>query len=932
LDFSGASPAATGAKTEASAGAGTAAASACDENDRPNKELAWPHGTERRLRAAAARVASPTRKSAPADAVPSAGKRGAKAKTAVSEDPGDAAPFAPGRSRVKTKATLTAAPAEPRMAPRQTASAPAASRAGSTSGAAKATAKPRAAGASTAAKTRAAAPAKSATATQRKAAPGATSGTAAGRTRQASADDAGRTAKALASAASSSERSAQPRQARAAPPEAAGRAGRRKAEAATAKPAADERRRTSAANRPLVPAAIQAGSPIARTEAAPGGAPATRRQPVARGSEPAAQPQRPASRKTLRTDAAPAAEAGRKPRRGRATAPPAETALPAGEPAVAPEAVSPAEPGTVTSPTLPPLSTADEAAAPPEAAAPEEEAAAAGVPSTYQPSPEAAPAGQPALGTGLPEQRTAAAEASTLGLLATPAPAVQPALPVIVRPSPAEAAAPAVEPQATEPARPVFADLGLSEPVLRAINDMGYRHPTPVQEQAIPYVMMGRDVLGVAQTGTGKTASFTLPMLDILTGTRARARMPRSLILEPTRELALQVAENFVQYGKYLKLTHALVIGGESMADQKEILMRGVDVLIATPGRLIDMFERGAILLSDTRVLVIDEADRMLDMGFIPDVERIVSLVSRNRQTLFFSATMGPEIRRLADAFLRNPKEITVSRPATVATTITEGLALVAEHDKREALRRLIRTQNVQNALIFCNRKVDVDILYKSLSRHRFSVGALHGDMAQTVRFATLEKFRANELQLLVCSDVAARGLDIGGLSHVFNFDVPHHAEDYVHRIGRTGRAGLEGHAFTIAMPDDRFAVEAIEKLIGHPIPPINVEGLDPIDWSETDSRKRRGRRDPDQRKGGRDRGPQRTGSRPGSRRPRPGRAARPRRSRGEGARRGAASAQWPRGRNRQRPSRATRPARAGERTARAWRRTGGGTGSRPEP
>ncbi|MGO9997067.1 MAG: DEAD/DEAH box helicase [Acetobacteraceae bacterium] len=396
------------------------------------------------------------------------------------------------------------------------------------------------------------------------------------------------------------------------------------------------------------------------------------------------------------------------------------------------------------------------------------------------------------------------------------------------------------EPSSEEAPRPVFADLGLSESVLRAIAEMGYRHPTPIQEQAIPVVLMGRDVLGAAQTGTGKTASFTLPLIDILTGSRARARMPRSLILEPTRELALQVAENFVQYGKYLKLTHALVIGGESMTDQRDVLMRGVDVLIATPGRLIDMFERGSILLSDVKILVIDEADRMLDMGFIPDVERIVSMLPRNRQTLFFSATLFPEIRRLADAFLSNPKEIVVSRPASVATTITEGLALVAEHDKRELLRRLIRTQKVQNALIFCNRKRDVDILQKSLTRHKFNVGALHGDMAQTVRFATLEKFKAGELQLLVCSDVAARGLDIGGLSHVFNFDVPHHAEDYVHRIGRTGRAGLVGHAFTIAAPEDRAAVEAIEKLIRHPIPPMNVEGLDPVDWAEDGGRRRR--------------------------------------------------------------------------------------------
>lgn len=402
---------------------------------------------------------------------------------------------------------------------------------------------------------------------------------------------------------------------------------------------------------------------------------------------------------------------------------------------------------------------------------------------------------------------------------------------------------PIIEAPPPEAPRTVFADLGLSEEVLHAIADMGYRHPTPIQEQAIPFVLMGRDVMGTAQTGTGKTAGFTLPMLDILSGSRARARMPRSLILEPTRELALQVAENFVQYGKYLKLTHALIIGGESMNDQKDILMKGVDVLIATPGRLLDMFDRGSILLSDTRILVIDEADRMLDMGFIPDVEKIVSFLPKTRQTLFFSATMGPEIRRLVNAFLTNPKEIAVSRAASVATTITEGLALVAEHDKREALRRLIRSQNVQNALIFCNRKRDVDILHKSLTKHHFDARALHGDMAQTLRFATLEKFKAGELRLLVCSDVAARGIDIGGLSHVFNFDVPIHAEDYVHRIGRTGRAGLEGKAFTIASPEDRYAVEQIEKLTGHAIPPIIVEGLDPVDWAERDGRKRRGGR-----------------------------------------------------------------------------------------
>ena len=415
---------------------------------------------------------------------------------------------------------------------------------------------------------------------------------------------------------------------------------------------------------------------------------------------------------------------------------------------------------------------------------------------------------------------------------------LQPILPAPVLPIEAEAAREA----ASSPDLPLFSELGLSEPIQRAIAEMGYLHPTPIQAQAIPVVLAGRDVMGVAQTGTGKTAGFTLPLLDILSRSRARARMPRSLILEPTRELALQVAENFLLYGKYLKLNHALLIGGESMSEQKEALNRGVDVLIATPGRLLDLFERGGLLLTQTSTLVIDEADRMLDMGFIPDVERIVSLLSANRQTLFFSATMAPEIRRLSEMFLRNPEEITVSRAASVATTIGEGLVVVPEDDKRRALRRLLRNSDVQNALIFCNRKRDVDILHKSLRKHGFSAGALHGDLPQPVRFATLEKFKAGELQLLVCSDVAARGIDIGGLSHVFNFDVPIHAEDYVHRIGRTGRAGRTGNALGIATPYDRLAVEAIEKLTGHVIPRIAVEGIDSVEWAEGARARGRGR------------------------------------------------------------------------------------------
>src|SRR6516162_4659376 len=348
-----------------------------------------------------------------------------------------------------------------------------------------------------------------------------------------------------------------------------------------------------------------------------------------------------------------------------------------------------------------------------------------------------------------------------------------------------------------------FSELGLSPEVLQAVCDAGYTIPTPIQEQAIPHIQRGRDVLGCAQTGTGKTASFVLPMVDKLAAGRSRARMPRSLILEPTRELATQVAEYFDLYGQHHRLSMALLIGGESFVDQERKLDRGVDVLIATPGRLLDLYERGKILLSDVRLLVIDEADRMLDMGFIPDVERIVSLLPQTRQTLLFSATMPPEIRRLADAFLRDPVEIAVAPPASPAATVVQSLAVVDPRDKREALRRLLHAEDVKNALIFCNRKRDVDILYKSLTKHGFDAAALHGDMSQPKRTETLERFKKSEIRLLVCSDVAARGLDIQGLSHVFNFDVPYHAEDYVHRIGRTGRAGRDGRAFTIATPEE---------------------------------------------------------------------------------------------------------------------------------
>ncbi|MDF1634981.1 DEAD/DEAH box helicase [Mycoplana sp. MJR14] len=370
-----------------------------------------------------------------------------------------------------------------------------------------------------------------------------------------------------------------------------------------------------------------------------------------------------------------------------------------------------------------------------------------------------------------------------------------------------------------------FSDLGLSQKVLSAVTDAGYTIPTPIQAGAIPPALQRRDILGIAQTGTGKTASFVLPMLTILEKGRARARMPRTLILEPTRELAAQVAENFDKYGKNHKLNVALLIGGVSFDEQDRKLERGADVLIATPGRLLDHCERGKLLMTGVEVLVIDEADRMLDMGFIPDIERIAKLIPFTRQTLFFSATMPPEIQKLADRFLQNPERIEVARPSSTAKTVTQRFvaAHAKDYEKRSKLRDLIRAQQeLKNAIIFCNRKKDVADLFRSLDRHGFSVGALHGDMDQRSRMTMLANFKDGNIQLLVASDVAARGLDIPDVSHVFNFDVPIHAEDYVHRIGRTGRAGRSGAAFTLVTKRDTKFSDAIEKLIGQ-----SVEWLD---------------------------------------------------------------------------------------------------------
>ena len=391
-----------------------------------------------------------------------------------------------------------------------------------------------------------------------------------------------------------------------------------------------------------------------------------------------------------------------------------------------------------------------------------------------------------------------------------------------------------------------FADLGLSQKVLSAVTDAGYTTPTPIQAGAIPPALERRDILGIAQTGTGKTASFVLPMLTMLERGRARARMPRTLILEPTRELAAQVHENFEKYGKNHRLNIVLLIGGVSFDEQDRKLERGADVLIATPGRLLDHTERGKLLMTGVELLVIDEADRMLDMGFIPDIERIVKFIPFTRQTLFFSATMPPEIQKLADTFLQNPVRIEVAPPSSTAATVVQRLVACSGKDfeKRERLRDLIRSQtDLTNAIIFCNRKKDVADLYKSLEKHGFSVGALHGDMDQRSRTNMLQGFKDNEITLLVASDVAARGLDIPAVSHVFNFDVPIHAEDYVHRIGRTGRAGRAGAAFTMVTRRESKYIDAITKLIDREIEYLDGQAPMQSTSDDPDEKPGRGRR-----------------------------------------------------------------------------------------
>ena len=393
-----------------------------------------------------------------------------------------------------------------------------------------------------------------------------------------------------------------------------------------------------------------------------------------------------------------------------------------------------------------------------------------------------------------------------------------------------------------------FADLGLSDQLLRAIGDSGYDVPTPIQKGAIPSVLMGKDLIGIAQTGTGKTAGFVLPMIDILAEGRSRARMPRSLILEPTRELAAQVSENFEKYGKYHKLSMALLIGGVQMGDQVKALEKGVDVLIATPGRLMDLFSRGKIMLNDCNLLVIDEADRMLDMGFIPDIEEICTKLLKQRQTLLFSATMPPPIKKLADKFLTDPKTIEAARPATANINIEQRLVVTRGDKKRDVLRTILRTEEFKNAIVFCNKKTTVRELYTSLKRSGFAVGQIQGDMDQSNRIAEFDRFKKDEITVLVASDVAARGLDVKGVSHVINFDVPWQPDDYIHRIGRTGRAGMKGIAITLATREDNEAIAGIEKLTGIKLPrtdgeqPAAVEAVEEAAPREEKPAKSRGR------------------------------------------------------------------------------------------
>ena len=359
-----------------------------------------------------------------------------------------------------------------------------------------------------------------------------------------------------------------------------------------------------------------------------------------------------------------------------------------------------------------------------------------------------------------------------------------------------------------------FKDLGLCEEILSAINNIGYKEPTEIQKKAIPNILVGRDLLGCAQTGTGKTGSFIIPLIEILNSGKSKSRMPRSLVLAPTRELAMQVSEEFNKINQFLNLQMALLIGGTSFAEQETKLSKGVDVLIATPGRLLDHITRGKVIIKDIKLLVIDEADRMLDMGFIPDIIKINKLLPKIRQTLFFSATLSNEIRNVGKDLLINPKEIRINPYSSISENIDSTFIRTNSKNKMSDLKKLLYIDRITSAVIFCNKKTDIDKVSKFLKKHNYNTVSLHGDMDQNLRIKSLEKFKDKSAEMLIASDVAARGIDIDGLSHVFNYDVPKNPEDYVHRIGRTGRAGKRGKAYTLFDDYDNKTIISIEKLI----------------------------------------------------------------------------------------------------------------------
>ena len=369
-----------------------------------------------------------------------------------------------------------------------------------------------------------------------------------------------------------------------------------------------------------------------------------------------------------------------------------------------------------------------------------------------------------------------------------------------------------------------FRALGLSEEVLRAVRDAGYSEPTPIQSQAIPLILRGRDVMGLAQTGTGKTAAFTLPIIERLAGGPRRTRV---LILTPTRELCVQVEASFKKYARHAPLAVASVYGGVPLDPQEQQLRAGVDVVVATPGRLIDHLERQNVTFDDLEVLVLDEADRMLDMGFAPQINRVVSDVPPYRQTLLFSATMPPEVEALARKYLRKPVVVQVGRRSAAANSVKHYVYPVPRERKSALLADLLKREAMESVLVFTRTKHGADRVVRHLEREGIRAAAMHADKTQPQRTRALDDFKAGRVRVLVATDIAQRGLDITGITHVINYDVPQQAEDYVHRIGRTGRAASEGDAFTFMSPDEIAMVRTIERVIGQEIPRISVPGFD---------------------------------------------------------------------------------------------------------